>query len=279
MEIWHRVVFRQDEISQDFVDFLKKNNAKIDLTNSILGVAYICEKPEMREAFFEFLQRKYTSSSTEARFTQREFNQAEWLSIRPKFRFEYPQPEDDPSYKSITYDDRNYCNECGSGLIQRDSFRVKREPKWGTRHFFMLNWVHDELFVDSIAKNILVENGIQGMKYPDVLHYKKGTSFTNLYQIYVENTLPPGLTNLQQSVRESLFCDRCKKTKYIYSGRGVTYKKELFENLNLDIIKSDEAFGGGRLYIKDIIISQRLYQILKTNKLNRDVCFEPITLE
>lgn len=53
---------------------------------------------------------------------------------------------------------------------------------------------------------------------------------------------------------------------------------ETFRNLDLDIVKSNESFGGGGLCIKTIIISQKLYQAIKANHLDKSIEFEPIAL-
>lgn len=75
---------------------------------------------------------------SECLYSKKEFDEAEWFRIRSKWRSGYPQPEDGKGYKKVTYDDSSYCTRCGCGLIQKDSFRLKKTPKWGKKNFLML---------------------------------------------------------------------------------------------------------------------------------------------
>ena len=116
------------------------------------------------------------------------------------------------------------------------------------------------------------------MEFLDVIKYKKNISLEDIYQIYVERVLEPGLLNLEQSVTEVIKCSSCGKTKYIESGKSLTFKKEIFEDLDCDIVKSYETFGDGHMCAREIMVSKKLYQVIKTNKLDKDIVFEPITL-
>lgn len=66
--------------------------------------------------------------------------------------------------------------------------------------------------------------------------------------------------------------------KYIYTGRGFTYKKEAFEGLKSDIVKTFETFGAGRMCARTVFISKEFYKLLVINKWDKDLAFEPIAL-
>jgi len=81
---------------------------------------------------------------------------------------------------------------------------------------------------------------------------------TALGQLYPDgDILQPGLINEEQSIEEVLKCRKCGSVKYIYTGRGFTYKKNVFEGLNVDIIKSSEMFGPGLICDRLIFISKK----------------------
>src|SRR5437868_14125543 len=95
-------------------------------------------------------------------------------------------PDNDFEYMHITYDNSNYCEKCGIGLLQKEPFRIKEKPKWGNKKMFSLNWVFDELFVrkdfyDSLFKTI----GIESEK---VLLYKKDTIIEDTVQLITPKT-------------------------------------------------------------------------------------------
>lgn len=277
MKIRHRITFDSKTVSKEFISFLEQKKAKID-TKSRIGVAYVYEEEDWKDTLYNFIQKETSGTLIDAVYTKAEFDKAKWLSIRSKFRFEYPQPEDDFTYEKYTYDDNNSCEVCGCGLVQKESFRVNKAPKWGKRHFLMLNWVEDELFVNTLAKDCININDIKGFRYLDVINHKKNTKFDDFYQMYVEKILDPGMTNLEQSVKLVRKCDTCNSVKYICTGRGISFKKEVFENIDTDIIKSYERFGDGHMCASEIIVSKKLFDMIKSNNLDKDLVFEPITL-
>jgi hypothetical protein len=276
MKIRHRITYNKESARKPLIDFLKEKNAKFEKSNSYIGVAYLCEEDAWKEDLYRILRKANEISIVDVIYTKEEFEKAQWYSMRSKFRFEYPQPDDSFSYKSQTYDNSQYCSDCGCGLKQKDSFRLNRDPQWGQRHFLMLNWVHDELFTSTIAKECLINERITGIKFMDVLNHKKNTTFDDIHQIYIDKILEPGLVDLEQSVKEVLGCSSCGKTKYIGSGRGITYRKDVFSGVNLDAVKSFETFGDGLMCSRKIFVSKKLYQVLKNNKLDKDIAFAPI---
>ncbi|MEA5018045.1 MAG: hypothetical protein VB009_04945 [Erysipelotrichaceae bacterium] len=279
MRVRHRIVFRKNTVSNKFITFLIKKGAVFKETNTVYTIAYVFESDDsIDELNWYYRKEGIVTPLIDAVYTKAEFDKAKWLSIRSKFRFEYPQPEDDFTYKKYTYDNNNGCGSCGCGLVQKESFRVNKAPKWGKRHFLMLNWVEDELFVNTLAKDCINIKDIRGFRYLDVINHKKNTKFDDFYQMYVEKILDPGMTNLEQSVKLVRKCDTCNSVKYICTGRGISFKKEVFENIDTDIIKSYERFGDGHMCASEIIVSKKLFDMIKSNNLDKDLVFEPITL-
>lgn len=279
MKIRHRIVYDKDTVSKEFIEFLKKNNAKFENNNSYIGAAYLFEEGEWKDDLYNLLKNEKAVSTIDSIYSKAEFEEAQWYSVRSKYRFEYPQPEDAFGYESYTYENSNYCGTCGCGLNQVNLFRINKVPRWGNRHFLMLNWIEDELFTSAYARECIIKEKILGLKFLEVMDYKKNISFDNIYQIYVEGILEQGLIHLNQSVKDVIKCSVCGNTKYIYSGRGLTFNKEVFENTNCDIVKTFEIFGDGHMCARIVIVSKKLYQVIKNNKLDKDLEFEPINLD
>lgn len=278
MKIRHRIAYDKEMLSEAFFNFLKEKNAEFEINNSSFGVAFIYEEDEWKDDLYSFLRTEKLTSIIDTIYTKDEFENAEWFSIRSKFRFGYPQPEDSFGYKSYTYESAEYCSNCGCGLKQKDNFRINKAPNWGKRHFLMLNWIQDELFTSEIARQSIMSKKIIGLKFLDVKNHKKSISFDDIHQIYVEEVLQPGLADVNQSAKQVLECSNCGEIKYIYSGKGLTYHKGIFEGINSDIVKTSETFGDGHMCARKILISKKFYQAIKDDKLDKDLVFEPISL-
>ena len=142
----------------------------------------------------------------------------------------------------------------------------------------MLNWIEDELFINNVVKDKLEQANIKGYELCDVINDKKNISVINMKQMIVRKILKPGFDKVNESVREIITCKKCGCIKYIYSGRGLAYKKDVFEGIDDDIVKSTEIFGAGHMCSRLIFISKNFYEFLTDNSLDKDLVFEPIFL-
>lgn len=277
MKIRHRIAYEIDTISDEFVKYLNSQNAIFEKTNTDIGVAFIYEEGVYIDELYDYYHKENITPIIDVIYTKEEYDKAEWYTMRSKFRFEYPQPEDD--YIGITYNDKEFCPNCGFGLIQKSSFQISKAPKWGKCNFLMLNWIEDELFVNAIVKDVFESEKIIGLKFLEVLKYRKEIAIEDIYQIYIKNELEPGLINIENSVKIIRKCNSCNRKKYIGSGKGLTFKREVFNHLSSDIYKTYEAFGDGLMHAKVIIVSKKLYNAIKKYNLDKKLEFEPISIE
>lgn len=203
--------------------------------------------------------------------------QAEWFYLRSKWRWEYPQPAGNGGFHHITYSDKEYCKECGSGLVQIGSFWVKKTPDWKKRDFLMLNWIEDELFLNDKAKSILLKSDLRGLEFIDVVKPRTEVKLEDFNQLKVKNILSPGLVNQDNTIRETTKCKKCGVVKYALTGRGLVYEKSIFPN-DIDIVNSYEVFGWGYAAPRCIFVNQKFYQVIISNGLDKHLVFEPIKL-
>ena len=207
-------------------------------------------------------------------YTKQEIEKAEWLTVRCTWLSDYPQPADDFGYVNTTYASSDFCKKCLKGLVQKDSFSIKKKPNWGSKNFMMINWVHDELFVSSKVETVFTDNDVKGIDFYKVLNRSK-KEIEGTKQIYVKNYLEPGLRS--ESVEYELICPVCNYKKYFPKLGLIYYNKDVFNNLNVDMIKSCEKFGEITC-ISLIFITQRLYKIIVDNNLGRGLVYEPVQL-
>lgn len=276
MLIKHRITFRKEDVP-GFVDYLSYNNISYK-SGEIISVLEIYENHPHWEYISMYVQNGNMSCRPETIFTTKELQSAEWLRMRSKWRFGYPQPEGNFAYKTITYSKENYCSNCGSGLTQIDSFRIKKAPKWGSRNFMELNWIGDELFLSEKAKLILQDACITGITFRDVKNSSGKETHEGIEQLVVTDILEKGLVDTEPSIRRVTLCPECGTTKYLCSGVGMlTFKKEIFANAP-DIVKSFEIFGDRLYAARVILVNHKVYDVITKNKLDRNLEFAPLKL-
>lgn len=278
MEFKQRIAFRDDE-HKKLIKLLNEYKIKYDQDNSSsIIVLEILESNEFWPEIKKYIIKHNISEYTEVVYTNQEMEKAEWFRLRSKWRWEYPQPVDNFGYQDmITYDNKNYCFECGSGLVQIDSFRVKKSPDWKKRNFLMLNWIEDELFLSDDAKNILLNSGLKGFEFIDVVKPRTETKLEDFNQLKVKNISSPGLVDQNNTIRETTKCKKCGVIKYALTGRGLVYKKSIFGD-DVDIENSFEVFGWGHAALRCIFVNQKFYQVIVNNGLEKHLEFVPIKL-
>ena len=262
------------------------SNTYTDITRVIEQTDIMPDKQEILTTFeifedsryFELIKKTFESHDimftiTEAEFTKDEMNESQWFSIRSTWRYGYPQPEDE-GYKSSTYDNSGYCDKCKSGLVQKASFSIKKAPTWNSRNFLMINLIHDELFVSNRAESVLQSSNLSGFTFCSVLNYKNQI-LESIKQLRVTNQLNNGLK--KKSISQEFICPQCSKKKYIIKPGFIYYSGEAFKDVQVDIIKSSEEFGGIGSD-NTIFITKKFYELLEVNKLGRGLAYRPVRL-
>jgi hypothetical protein len=174
----------------------------------------------------------------------------------------YPQPEDLNDYLKLTYNIENYCYNCGIGAVQKSAFRIKKEPKWGEKKIFDLNWVFDEIFIrNDIYDNVFKRQGLDSIP---VKLIKGDNVIENVVQLKIpiikNNTLL--LDNQPYEI-----CETCNVKKFNPQIKGFSpiFSKEI--NKSLSIFKSNEFFGSGRRAYNKIFINKEMKLLLEKYKI------------
>ena len=211
-------------------------------------------------------------------FTKQEMQSAEWLTVRSQWHNGYPQPESRFGYLEITYDPAELCRECGAGAVQQDAFRLTKAPKWGTRHFFSLNWVYDELFADDTARAVLEGSGLTGFRFRPVKNKRGTETLPGVQQLVMEEIAAPGVVTGGRDIDAVNTCPVCGRVKHHGTGIGMhTFRREALAGMP-DICRTHEIWGWGAGADRKFLVSQRMYRLLTDNRLARSLVFQPIQL-
>ena len=276
MEIWNHFTFRKD-MHPLTTQYVLDNNIPYDYGETLSAVD-ISESDPHWEELSRILKLEHKTFLSETKFSKHELDSAEWLTVRSRWYYDYPQPETE--YEEIVYHCENAClnKGCGMGLIQKDSFRFKRSPKWGRRNFCMINWVYDELFISTKAKELLESSSLNGFSFLNVNKKSGNATLDDVFQMKIPHILAAGIHDTTSRISETSVCPICKRKKLHSNGRGqFVFNKEIFYDAP-DFVKSNECFGYGLIASRLIIVSQKAYKFLTANKLDSSLVFEPIVL-
>lgn len=218
------------------------------------------------------------NSVTQTLFSAAELNNAEWLQVRSKWHYGYPQPEGTFNDETFTYNRESFCRKCGAGLIQKNPFLIKKPPKWGKRFFMQLNWIEDELFTNSIGKALLETSSLTGFRFRDVLNSSNKTICDGVYQLDITSVLPPSVVENQSYIDDVQKCPCCGSYKYHPTGIGMLalYRDAL--SGAPDIVKTAENFGWGCGASHIILVRNRVYRAIMDHHIESSLIFEPILL-
>lgn len=278
MEIKKHIAFRAKK-NLELIQYLKDNCIEYDEGEIITAFDILESSPHWKWIENYIQENEVLRPLSETLFSNEELSSAKWLTLRSKWHNGYPQPENNNNYrKGITYTNEKHCKKCGTGLIQIDSFRLMKQPKWGSRCFFMLNWISDELFVSNSTRNILENSDITGLDYREVKNKKGDTVLDDVWQLNIPYILKKGIIPQEPRIDNVNICPECGIPKYHPTGIGMlTYQKDIFEGAP-DFVKTFEVFGWGCDAPQKIIVSQKVYRFLTNNKMDRGLVFEPIEL-
>lgn len=263
------------ESAPELKDYLDDHDIPYQSLHSMI-VVDLTDSDAHWDPIARIVNERHLPCLSETEYSEEEKSGADWLSVRSKWRNGYPQPESAFKYRNITYNNTHFCLDCGAGLRQTDSFRLKATPDWGARHFMMLNWVGDELFADDIAKEAMQSSSLSGFHFIPVLS-KDGTCELNgINQLLIEKEAAPGLIVNGRDIDSVSHCHACGRIKYHPSGIGPhCFNADAFSNMP-DIFHSNEYFGWGHGADRLIIIKRSVYCLIKDNNLDRNLVFEPI---
>jgi hypothetical protein len=196
-------------------------------------------------------QRKLLDTLS-TKFTRAEIRNAPYMDITPSWHHGYPQPDGDHGWREVTYDLSNWCEHCDLGKRQNAPFRMKSEPKWGSRNVLQLNWVFDEYFTTPDFWQKAFEP--LGVKSGPVLRAKDLTTLPGVVQLMIEDVVDVDTTGLPY-----VTCDRCNRIKYAHVTRG--FGPLPLGNPN-GLVRSRQEFGSDHSAYHRIIASTASHEVL-----------------
>ncbi|OJW01550.1 MAG: hypothetical protein BGO52_13765 [Sphingobacteriales bacterium 44-61] len=223
--------------------------------------SFILEEGEVYNSLKPYLDKWHVRNDTISQFSDQDLNNADRLVLRDVWANSYPMPDGDGGYKKLTYEDTDYCTECGVGLLQKEPFRLKKEPNWGNKKIFSLNWIYDELFVERSFYETLLKG--YEIEAKPVLLYKKDTIIDSVLQLVI----PITSASLQLDSYAFEVCKSCGRKRYALINHGFFPPFEEHSDESRHLFKSNEYFGTGANARRYIFISSELRKQLEKFKV------------
>lgn len=292
MELKHRILVFDNSPKYDLLkSFLDSLGCKYKIID--VGIEYLFpESDPLANELKEFATQHKVLLQTGLYYEESEIDNAEWV-IANVGEFQYPQPEE---YIEVTYDTDNYCYRCFQGAIQDRPFLLKKDFVQKQTKFLGLRGVYDEIFIRPEIRRIFEANGISGVEYIDVLHYKTRIPFPNVYQMKIKIIAQPGLivddlfkVTCKPQNEESYvkgigqIKDRpgppfCGRVRYHYPiTEPIKIKKETLVDLP-DFAKSYEILGNGIPRPRLILARNKVVRLVKKFGLRGIVFHRPVHL-
>lgn len=209
-------------------------------------------------------------------YSKKELNKAKYLRLWLRKYSGYPQPETinvKNSYINYTYDITNFCPICGSGLIQRDSFYLKKSFNIEKVRIGGVYWVYDTFFITNELRDLFVKEGFSEIEFLPVKNIKTKQIIDNIVQLKINPVFPQ---KLKYNVKNVIVCKACNQKKDLKKDDAEIFaSKEIIKDLDKDFYLSQECTGDGLLCCKRVIISNRVYKFFNENKI-KNICAEPI---
>lgn len=276
----YRYIFNtsQDDPKREIREYLICHNIKY--SEGLLLIFEISEDSACFKDVEKFLDtRNGKVIQTRLEYSKKELAESEYLRMWLKKYSGYPQPEMidvKNSYINYTYNITNFCTSCGGGLIQEDSFYLKKSFNIEKVRLGGVYWVYDTFFITNELRDLFVKEHFSGIEFLPVKNIKTKQVIDNVVQLKINSIFPHKLKYDTKKVIKCKVCNRKKDLKKDDS--EIFASKEILDNLDKDFYLSQEFAGDGLLCCKRIIISNRVYKFLNSNKI-KNICVEPIKFE
>ena len=214
----------------------------------------------------------------ETEFSESDREKASYLNISPTKIFGYPQPEYTeyeypfdiyPYLKDVFEIDKTDPEYGALKGRQIGGFRLKQEPNWGSSSIGSAHEISDFIFVKpEIYREVFQPLGIKCLP---VLEYKTKKELRTVVQLVPQGIAESALDIKKEQINEIQEVESWGIKKYILFDNNY-YPSFIGNPGNFDFFLTQEYFGSGGMTDREVIISQKLYQLLKKHKIKGLYC-------
>lgn len=217
-----------------------------------------------------------------AEYSEADRMNAEWLEVLSTFMNVIPveeliDGEEKRNYKEtcfLRFSEREHYPIYAHSVLM-DPCVVSRPVKWRNKYFCSMDTDQSVLFCSEEARRILTENHVTGIEFQPVIKKSTRAPREDLYRLQSSYTISDKAL-LPLNNMESSLCPVCGQQRLRSLGQKSRYGvwKDSIDK-NIDFCTTPPMFHFESGY-NVFLISQRLYRILKENKMTRSLIFTPL---
>ncbi|MBP5438953.1 MAG: hypothetical protein J6Y30_13335 [Treponema sp.] len=257
------------------VNFLDANAIKYSTAGDCISLRVYDDNLYFNQ-IVKLFKKISVSPTVTCEYSKKELSEAKYLSLWLKRYSGYPQPEAigvKDSYFNYTFDIINFCTNCGNGLVQKDSFYLKKSFNIEKIRFGGVYWEYDTFFITKELQDLFVKEKFTGIEFVPVKNIKTKQIVDNIVQLKINAVFP---AKLKYEVEKVIDCKQCGlKRDVIKMDSELFTPKEALKDLDKDFYLSQEFHGDGLLCCRSVLISNRVYQFFVDNKI-KNICAEPV---
>ena len=257
------------------VNFLDANAIKYSTAGDCISLRVYDDNLYFNQ-IVKLFKKISVSPTVTCEYSKKELSEAKYLSIWLKRYSGYPQPEAigvKDSYFNYTFDITNFCTNCGNGLVQKDSFYLKKSFNIERIRFGGVYWEYDTFFITKELQDLFVKEKFTGIEFVPVKNIKTKQIVDNIVQLKINAIFPQ---KLKFDTKEVINCKSCNTIKNLRKDDSEIFApKEILKDLDKDFYLSQEWHGAGLLCCKSVLISNRVYKFFVDNKI-KNINAEPI---
>lgn len=220
--------------------------------------------------------------SYKKKYSKKEMNEAEWFWFRSLNKKIEPINYFDFYEHRCEFQKPNGKMHCRH-IVQTGLYQTRPKIKIGKNKAFIsvLFCNGNELFCEDSARKLIEKSNLKGFRFDPILNVKTKEPLEGYYQIRSPYVLPDGC--ITAPLIGSYVCPECGITVLGNTEGSGCYDKELFPckkeffDPSVDLYETlpifEYGWGGDIRYI----VSRRVYELLKENKMDRALEFIPVT--
>jgi len=256
------------ELLEDVYEKIKNYAVKAEIIADMLPVVIYQDTEGYRILLDEIKKNNIKYTFAEGReYTKEEIRASKYFTME----IIYPWESDCITAEKFGTKYENVCPCCSVGKRQISDLII--DTKKATK--YDISTIQPEIIINEKLYNLINDNSLTGCSFRPIKDFK-GRDDVVLYQLIITNVLPSMSNEIRVEIVDGFKCSECKRNGEILRSEAI-YEERSLDN-SCDFNLTQEYFGLNLYCTRHIIVSRKVYELFKKNKIKR-VTFEPVSIK